>query len=91
MTMMGVADQIFDSMAKGRNSISRSELDPRGQGFYDILARSGNVSGDTMTRQHIDYDFEDRLSNIRSRHRGKRQANVVYRDRDLHPRFELRE
>ena len=54
MTMtMGGADQIFDSMAKEHNSISRSELDARGQGFFDMLARSGNISGDTITRQQF--------------------------------------
>ena len=58
MTMMGGADQIFDSMAKGRNTISRSDLDARGQGFFDILARSGNVSGDTMSRQQFTAAFD---------------------------------
>jgi Ca2+-binding EF-hand superfamily protein len=60
--MMGGSDEIFDSMAKGRNSISRSELDARGQGFFDILARSGNLSGDTMTRQQFTAAFDQMRS-----------------------------
>ena len=63
MTMMGGGtDQMFDGMSGGKNTLNRNELDPNRQRFFDMLAKAGNVSGDTMTRQQFTAAFDQMRS-----------------------------
>jgi Ca2+-binding EF-hand superfamily protein len=57
MTMGGDPGQMFDRMSGGRPTLNRSDLDPGRQAFFDILAKAGGVSGDTMTRQQFSAAF----------------------------------
>ena len=46
---------------------------------------------DTVTREHVQHDFQNRLADVGRGHRRQRKADVVNGDRDLHPGFKLRE
>src|SRR5262245_5624510 len=58
MTFGGNTEQMFDGMSGGKNVLNRNDLDPGRQRFFDMLARAGNVSGDTMTRQQFTAAFD---------------------------------
>jgi EF-hand domain pair/EF hand len=62
MTFGGDPSQIFDGMSGGKNVLSRNDLDPGRQRFFDMLARAGNVSGDTMSRQQFSTAFDQMRS-----------------------------
>ncbi len=43
----------------------------------------------SVSGKHVAHDLENRLANVRRRHRRQRQTDVVNRDGDTHSRFEL--
>ena len=44
---------------------------------------------DAVTGEHVEDDLEDRLANVRRRHRRQRQTDIVNSDSDAHSRLEL--
>src|SRR5262245_47512396 len=67
MTMMGGGgDQIFDSLSGGKGILNRNDLDPGRQRFFDTVAKAGNVSGDTMSRQQFSTAFDQMRANVGS-------------------------
>jgi hypothetical protein len=62
----GSGEQIFDRFANGQNTLNRNDLDQPRQAFFDMVAKAGNVSGTSMTRQQFTAAFDQMRANAGS-------------------------